>query len=181
MADTFTGKWAPLTAKTYIDETRKATQVIWLGRIGVLNQKYVVQLATDDDLISLLKISGLGTRQCSIATYDAWDGFSESCYLVRYKYNKQWQHEEAENYTLKEFALEKQNESEFIRNREFSHNIIITGYDTQRDKRVIIDGLHRAVILTNECEKQLRIPNAMIYECYGAKIDRIFPCDFSHF
>ena len=71
--------------KTYIDETRKATQVIWLGRIAVLNQQYVVQLATDDDLISLFKITGLGTRQCSIGSYDAWESFSESCYLVRYK------------------------------------------------------------------------------------------------
>ena len=181
MADRFQGQWDPLGEQTYIDETRKATQVIWLGRIAVLNQQYVVQLATDDDLISLLKISGLGTRQCSIGSYDAWESFSESCYLVRYKNGKQWQHEDAENYTLKEFASEKQNDPEFARKGEFTHKIIISAYDTQRDKRVIIDGVHRATILTNECEKRLRIPNATIYECYGGTVDRIFPCDFSHF
>jgi hypothetical protein len=140
-----------------------------------------VQLATDDDLISLFKISRLGTRQCSIASYDAWESFSESCYLVRYKYGKQWQDEDAENYTLKEFASEKQNDPEFTRKGEFAHNIIISAYDTQRDKRVIIDGIHRSVILTNECVSQQKVPTATIYECYGTTVDRIFPCDFSHF
>jgi hypothetical protein len=180
VADTFTGKWAPLTAKAYVDETREATQVIWLGRIAALNQQKVA-FATDDDLISLFQISRLGTRQWSIASYDAWESFSESCYLVRYKYGKQWQDEDAENYTLKEFACEKQKDPEFTREGEFTHNIIISAYDTQRDKRVIIDGIHRATILTVECEKRLRIPKATIYECYGDAVDRIFPCDFSHF
>ncbi|MBI4548286.1 MAG: hypothetical protein HY707_09915 [Ignavibacteriae bacterium] len=180
MVKTFTGRWNPLLEKTYIDETRKATQVIWLGRIAVLNQ-YVVRLVTDNDLLCLFKIIGLCTRQCSIDSYDQWNHFADSCYLVRYKNDKQWQREDAENYTLKEFASDKQNDPEFTRQGEFTGNIIISAYDTQRDKRVIIDGIHRATILTNECEKQLRIPNATIYECYGDKVDRIFSCDFCHF
>jgi hypothetical protein len=56
----------------------------------------------------------------------------------------------------------------------------VTAYDTKKDKRLIIDGIHRAAILTSETEKQCSMPSARIYECYGDNVDKIFPCDFSH-
>jgi hypothetical protein len=72
---------------------------------------------------------------------------------------------------LSELVSEKisKNDSDFM-----------TAYDTKKDKRLIIDGIHRAAILTSETEKQCSMPSARIYECYGDNVDKIFPCDFSH-
>jgi len=184
MTDIFQMQWKSLPEQTYIDEARGTTKVIWLGRLSAIEtgaDRIPVQVVTENDLLSLFKIIGLRTRQCSIDSYDQWEKFEESCHLVRYKNGKFWQDEDAENYALTEFAVEKENDPEFIRNGEFNRHIIITGYDTQRDKRLIIDGIDRSTILTNERRKRHRVPTATIYECYGSTVDRIFPCDFSHF
>ena len=45
-------------------------------------------------------------------------------------------------------------------------DIIITAYDTDKRKRLIIDGIHRASILTNECD--VEFSPVKIYECYGS-------------
>jgi hypothetical protein len=83
---------------------------------------------------------------------------------------------------LSELVSEKipKNDSDFMRTRDFENDIIVTAYDTKKDKRLIIDGIHRAAILTPETEKQCSMPSARIYECYGDNVDKIFPCDFSH-
>ena len=55
--------------------------------------------------------------------------------------------------------------------------VIITVFDTKKDKRLLIDGLHRAAALTMVCEENISIPKIVIYECYGKRVDIIFPCD----
>jgi hypothetical protein len=58
-------------------------------------------------------------------------------------------------------------------------NIIITVYDELKQKRLIVDGLHRAAALTRACEDNIRrtITNVKIFECYGSHVNIIFSCD----
>jgi hypothetical protein len=50
--------------------------------------------------------------------------------------------------------------------------------DTRKQKRLIVDGVHRTTILTNESDNiSSTASRAEIWECYGAKVDVIFSCD----
>jgi hypothetical protein len=186
MTDVFQVNWKPLSSQEYLDAARKATDLIWLGRsayVPIPGVPIILQVATDQDLIDLFNLLDIKTRRYEInQSYDEWKEFSNSCFTVWYKNNKGWKDVGAQNYMLSELVSEKipKNDSDFMRTRDFENDIIVTAYDTKKDKRLIIDGIHRAAILTSETEKQCSMPSARIYECYGDNVDKIFPCDFSH-
>jgi hypothetical protein len=144
-------------------------------------------MLSNDDLIPLLNDSNLETKSYLISSYNDWDSFAKTCYVVWYRDGKDWKDPIAQNYTLIELAEEKKADPRFIRKlvpahgiSEFTSNIILTAYDPEAAKRLIVDGVRRSVILTNESINHRRIPNAIIYECQGKHVDRIFPADFAH-
>jgi hypothetical protein len=59
----------------------------------------------------------------------------------------------------------------------FSDNVIITIFDTTKQKRLIVDGIKRAAALTIASETGVDIPAEKVLECYGDRIDILFPCD----
>ena len=67
----------------------------------------------------------------------------------------------------------------FIFNEQrFSDRIFCTVFDTRKQKRLIVDGLHRARALTAACDAGcVSIPRVTIVECFGDRVDVIFPCD----
>ena len=67
----------------------------------------------------------------------------------------------------------------FIFNEQrFSDRVFCTVYDTKKRKRLMVDGLHRARALTVVCDEGLAtIPRVTVVECFGDRIDIIFPCD----
>lgn len=60
---------------------------------------------------------------------------------------------------------------------KFTNDVFITTFDINKQKRLIVDGLHRASALTVACEEGINIPKVRIFESYGDKINVIFPCD----
>jgi hypothetical protein len=61
---------------------------------------------------------------------------------------------------------------------KFVDPVLCTVFDTQKQKRLIVDGLKRANALTIACaEGYSNIPQVTIIECFGDRIDIIFPCD----
>ena len=65
----------------------------------------------------------------------------------------------------------------FEREKFLLDNVIITIFDTTKQKRLIVDGVHRASALTIVSKKGLSIPDVKVVECYGDRIDVLFPCD----
>jgi hypothetical protein len=62
--------------------------------------------------------------------------------------------------------------------QRFSDRIFCTVFDTRKQKRLIVDGLHRAKALTAACDAgRISIPRVTIVECFGDRADIIFPCD----
>jgi hypothetical protein len=61
--------------------------------------------------------------------------------------------------------------------KRFADNTIITVFDNRKEKRLIIDGQHRASAITIICEKKDKIPKVRVLECYGNFVNLIFPCD----
>ena len=63
----------------------------------------------------------------------------------------------------------------------FSDRTFCTAFDTKKQKRLIIDGLHRANALTLACDGGcINIPTITIVECSGDKLEVLFPCDIHH-
>ena len=83
---------------------------------------------------------------------------------------------EGKKLPLKEWADEKWHNQEFIRDRPFDNDIIITMYDTDKQKRLIIDGIHRATILRSEYEnRHVELLSPMrVWECYGSRLLQFF-------
>src|SRR2546425_12829664 len=109
MGDPFVGKWNNLDESKYLDETRVRTQVIWLGRpiVIIVQGCQIVSGLSNDDLIPLLRISGMETKSHLISSYGDWDVFAKSSHVVWYKDGKDWKDPTAQNYTLDELAKEK--------------------------------------------------------------------------
>jgi len=62
--------------------------------------------------------------------------------------------------------------------QRFSDRIFCTIFDTRKQKRLIVDGLHRAKALTAACDEgRVSIPRVTIVECLGDRVDVIFLCD----
>jgi hypothetical protein len=69
-------------------------------------------------------------------------------------------------------------DSKYTFERErFSDNVIITIFDTNKQKRLIVDGMYRAAALTICSETGVSIPDVKVLECYGDRIDVLFPRD----
>lgn len=60
---------------------------------------------------------------------------------------------------------------------KFTNNVIITVRDTNKERTLIVDGLHRAAALTIAAEEGIPFPEVRVCECYGSKVDVIYPCD----
>ena len=176
MVLTFDSRFVTMSLSEYIEIT-KQFRGIWLMKL------------TDQNLIGLFQQLGLKAKQCEIdGSYEEWHEFYESCYTVWYKdkitgKQTRWESPTAQNYSLRELAekMECIHENDFIRKGEFEQHNIITAYDQERDLRLLVDGIHRASILTMETVRHSKPPFAQIYELRGSRIDQVFVCDFLHF
>lgn len=183
MAEIFAGKWLQLKPGSYIDEVRRSSDLISLIRVCQTGQ----QIASNFDIESLVGLSNLETRQYTITGPEEWNELANSCYTVRYKCEKHWQDQDAKNYSLVEwigsedYLRDKKVRPLEVKDGKLPDDIIVTAYDTEKDIRLIVSGLHRAAALTirtRECDSA--IPSVRIYECRGRNVGILFPCDFVH-
>jgi hypothetical protein len=56
-------------------------------------------------------------------------------------------------------------------------NTIVIVFDTTKQKRLIVDGVHRAAALTMACENGTTVPKIRVIECVGNQVNTFFPCD----
>ena len=57
---------------------------------------------------------------------------------------------------------------------------ITTAYDDNSNRRLIVDGLKRAIRVEQLINKDNAIPELTIMECYGKIVRCIFPIEFMH-
>jgi hypothetical protein len=53
-------------------------------------------------------------------------------------------------------------------------------YHTTLDKRLLVDGVHRAIGLQLRINKNEQIPEVRLMECYGINVAQMFEADFGH-
>lgn len=169
MVDSFPGPWVDLNMNDLVQQTRIEAKIIWLQLPNPV-------------LLPLCEILGIRSRQCRISTRDVWEQFANSCYVVSYHdrhgNDVNWDRPEARHYTLQDWVSMHGNNPSFRR----SGNIIISVYDSVKEKRVIVDGIHRGALLSSwNSGQDNQFSENSVYEWYGPFVNVIFPCDLCHF
>ena len=186
----------------YVRGARQRTSVIWWGMRPSLDLNAVhhalnlpslisaplirLDFLPEHELVSLFDALDIRARTFSVRGFAEWDSFSKSGITVRYKNGLDWHSKTAVNYSLRDLASDTKGNPEFSRRvdplslepRDFEDDVIVTAYNPVRKQRLIVDGIHRAAILTNESNDKSAFPSARVIECYGEKVDWLFPCDF---
>ena len=134
-----------------------------------------------DILANIFNITRTQTYECIISSDNDWiDFISDSCYSLNCEDGKSWTDVDGKKQTFLDWMATAtvRYDSKYIFEREkFLDNIIITIFDTTKQKRLIVDGMQRAAVLTICSETGVSSPNVKVLECYGGRIDVLFPCD----
>lgn len=167
--------WKPIPIDIYIKIAKKEARVMWVG-----------SELSNLDCIALFNITNTNARVCEVSGYKNWNSFASACSTVRYTDNEGWQSLNAKNLYLTDLA-KNISDPKFIRAidslgrpKEFLDDVILTVFHTKKYERILIDGTHRGVILMNESINKVRIPRVVVLECYGDRVNEIFPFDFIH-
>ena len=123
-------------------------------------------------------VSKTQTRACHIQSIEGWLNFIDSCYsLICVDQSYDWT-----SITGRKQHLPKTKEQDDLfrfEENKFIDCVLCTAFDHQSQKRLVVDGLNRARAFTIAC-KEGRIknmPTVTIVECYGDRVDIIYPCD----
>jgi hypothetical protein len=134
----------------------------------------------------MCNILGIKGWQQSINSASQWEEFARDTYMVRYRstdqVNANWFDNCVRHYTIQEYSNTGITGPSFIRRGEFDDKPIITVLDTGKNRRVMIDGIHRSTIITKEILDGTRQNHdVLVYEWRGSKVNMIFACDFCRF
>jgi hypothetical protein len=58
--------------------------------------------------------------------------------------------------------------------------VIITAYDSDLNKRLVVDGMKRSIAIQRLVNQNIPIPELELIECYGPNIKLTFKDDFLH-
>jgi hypothetical protein len=97
----------------------------------------------------------------------------ENGYLVRYHDDQN-----AVHYTLREWGAMNGDNPKF---KEKTGDILISAYDTLKNKRVILDGVHRGAVMSSVHSNESDFVNRIVYEWFGRNVKELFPNDFKQF
>lgn len=176
----FEGGWNDITPASYIVEARQRISIIWLGKpVAHCEIGYFEPFSTDI-LANIFNISRTKARECIISSPNDWIDFvSESLYSPVCEYGKNWTDIDGKKQTFLNWmstSKTRHDNKRIFETEMFSDNVIITIFDTTKQKRLIVDGINRATALTIASETGIDIPAVKVLECYGDRID-LFPCD----
>ncbi|MGA9845255.1 MAG: hypothetical protein WBQ25_23380 [Nitrososphaeraceae archaeon] len=126
---------------------------------------------------------GTSFRKCILTNNLQWNYIMLNSFLPRYKYGLDWNDPLAENFKVQEYHLVMPAEvrshlDTVMRNaKDFT---VTTAYHKTLDKRLVIDGVHRALGIESKSISNDLFPAVTIIECYSNKIDENFEFDFRH-
>lgn len=84
----------------------------------------------------------------------------------------------AVHFTVQDFGTKHGNDPKY---QSKTGDILISAFDTVKNKRVIVDGIHRAAVMSSVYSKDNDYTNRIVYEWRGSNVSEIFPYDFMQF
>ncbi len=162
--------WFHIDLEEYIKLVRCRTQVIWLG-----------QFIDIDNLKTIFEVNRIQVRALRLRSKPDWISFIGSCYSLACVNEKDnWKSISGQKYRFLDWMSRARKDSSYFEfdDRKFVDPVFCTVFDTKRNKRLIVDGLHRSNALTLACyeERKDMIPVSIV-ECFGERVDIIYPCD----
>ena len=114
-------------------------------------------------MANIFNITRTQTHGCIISSDNDWiDFISDSCYSLNCENGKSWTDVDGKKQTFLDWmttATVRYDSKYIFEIEKFLDNIIITTFDTTKQKRLIVDGMRRAAALTICSEIGVSIPN----------------------
>ena len=165
MDGTFQGNWNDLDVKQYLEFVGLRTRAYWIGNIGLnpLGNKimrFPIEIAE-----GIFHVTQTRTRACNIEPPANWLSFIDSCYSLGCINceNEGWRAINGQKQSFRQWMTAESviNDPSYFMfdEQRFSDRIFCTVFDTRKEKRLIVDGLHRAKALTAACDEgRVNIP-----------------------
>ena len=141
-----------------------------------------------EHLLALCDLIEVKARQLKVSTREVWQNkIDNSGYVVDYHDGNGnpanvMTDSKAVHYTLQQYGdkygAEYSNNPKY---RSKTRDILVSAYDTFKNKRVIVDGIHRAAVMSSTYSDDSDYSNRIVYEWYGDKVNELFPYDFKPF
>lgn len=123
------------------------------------------------------------SRICKINSSKKWTTLMNNSFIPRYKRGRLPEDLNAEIFRLDEYCQQTNYPEEVIARHllKIAPSVqITTAYDNDKDRRLKVDGLKRAIGIQQMVHCNQMIPELTVMECYGMDVSRIFPVEFVH-
>lgn len=174
----FQGNWNDLTARQYLELVGQRTITYWIGNIiGMDPVGNKITRFPMDIAEGIFHVTQTRTRTCNIESPANWLSLIDSCYSLGCINcgNRGWKVLKGQKQSLRQWMISENvinDPSHFIfDDQKFLDRIFCTVFDTRKQKRLMVDGLHRAKALTEACDvNRVSIPKVTIVECFGDRV-----------
>lgn len=180
----FQGNWNGIDVRQYLELVGPRTRTYWIGNIGLDPLGNRIMRFPIEISEGIFYVTQTRTRTCNIESPTDWLSFVDSCYSLGCINceNEGWKAINGQKQRFRQWMTTDSimNDPSYFTfdEQRFSDRIICTVFDTRKQKRLMIDGLHRAKALTVACDEGcVTVLRVMIVECFGNRVDVIFPCD----
>lgn len=153
----------------------------------ISNSEFLGLATGKENQITLIWIRSLPanirSRSCKITSSVDWAALMDNSFIPRYKQGRQPNDLTAEIFSLKDYCLQANYPEQVYAAGllKIAPSIqITTAYDNKLDRRLIVDGLKRAIGIQQIIRNNQTIPEATVLECYGTNVSEIFPMEFMH-
>jgi hypothetical protein len=123
------------------------------------------------------------SRKCTVCSAAKWNElFMSKSFVPRYKDGGTPYDTNAQIFTLDEYCSQngysERDKAAALLNAAPTIQIT-TAYDNSLDRRLIVDGVKRAIGIQQKVDVEKSFPKVTILECYGPQVSKRF-LDFSH-
>lgn len=184
MERTFQGNWISISVRDYIVSAGQQTRAFWIGNLGIDPIGNIISRFPIDIIEGIFHITQTGTHACNIESPRGWLSFVDSCFSLACKDcgDDGWRAIDGHKLPFREWMMSNEAVNDprqfTFDDTQFSNHVFCTVFDTEKQKALIVDGLHRARALTLACDAgRATIPTVTVLECFGPRVDVIFPCD----
>src|SRR6266487_328613 len=126
--------WFHIDLEEYITLVRCRTQVIWLG-----------QFIDIDNLKTIFEVNRIQARALRLRSKPDWISFIGTCYSLACVNEKDnWKSVSGQKYRFLDWMSRGRKDLSYFEfdERKFIDPVFCTVFDTKRNKRLIVDGLH---------------------------------------
>ena len=153
----------------------------------ISNEEFLKSALGNENRITVTWVPSLSvntkSRICKISSSEKWTILMNNSFIPRYKRGRLPEDLNAEIFRLNEYCQQTNYPEKAIARHllKVAPSIqITTAYGSDQDRRLIVDGLKRAIGIQQTVHGNQMIPEVTVLECCDLDVSRIFPVEFKH-